>query len=98
MKNVLKLTSTILVAALAGITTGCTATGDEVASDRECRALNTNRGTRMRESICMSKEEWAVVDAREASQQEENNTNAFLREQLERGATGTTSPTFNMPN
>jgi hypothetical protein len=96
--NVLKLASAILVAALAGITTGCTATGDEVASDRECRALNTNRGTRMRESVCMSKEEWAAVDARETDQQTENNKNAFFKEQLERAATGTTSPTFNMPN
>jgi hypothetical protein len=96
--NALKLTSVLLVATLAGINTGCTATGDEVASDRECRAVNANRGTRMRESVCMSKEEWAAVDAREADQQSQNNTNAFLREQLERGATGNTSPTFNMPN
>jgi hypothetical protein len=96
--NVLKLTSAILVAALAGLTTGCTATGDEVASDRECRAVNSNRGTRMRESVCMSKEEWAAVDAREADQQAQNNSDAFFREQRERGSTGSTSPTFNMPN
>lgn len=49
-------------------------------SERECRTYGTT-GTKMKRSICRSKEEWAVVDAREQEleSEQERETNSFFR-------------------
>jgi len=73
----------------------CTPTGDRVASDRECRAVDSGGGSRMRQSVCLSKEQWAAIDAEEANRrQNETDTDEYLRGQLERSAAGVSAPTF----
>lgn len=89
MKNPIKPMRWAVLAAIVGLAalaSGC-ATQDETASlapsDRECRSL-ASPGTKMRQSVCMSRAQWAAVDAREAERQnKEGQTEEFLRQQRE---------------
>ncbi len=73
-----------------------TSDGSEVASDRECRTFQTS-GSKMRRSVCMSADEWAVVDAREAERQEDADLDEFFRSQRDQGTTTVTAPSLNSP-
>jgi len=76
----------ILPVALLGA--GCASTdadGDGVA-DRECRSTES-LGSKIRRSVCMSPEEWAVVDERNAEINAENGRlkDRILKQALEQG-------------
>lgn len=77
---------------------GCSSTGEgeEVASARECRTFETP-GSKMRESVCRSKEQWAIVDAGNAeNESREGLVDEFFRRQGELGAQGQ-GPAFDTP-
>ena len=87
-----------LVIGMGLLVTGCASTGegDAVASDRECRSFE-QPGTKMRESICRSKEQWAVIDAGDAERDaREGLVDDFFRRQSELGAQGQ-GPAFDTP-
>jgi len=79
--------------------TACSSTGDDgenVASDRECRSF-AQPGTKMRESICRTSEQWAAIDAGEAERAGlEDLVDDFFRRQSELGAQGQ-GPAFDTP-
>ena len=62
--------------------TGCTTPEGENAlarADRECRTTKA-LGTRMRQSVCLSKDEWAYIDAQETERlASEAATDDYLR-------------------
>lgn len=56
------------LAAAAVMVTACTTGGgDGLASERECRSIE-RQGSKMRDSVCLSAEEWAQIDAEAAEQ------------------------------
>ena len=63
--------SLLTVLLLASFISGCS-TNPDVAGDRECRTQETI-GSKMRQSVCHSKERWAAIDAG-AAEREENTT------------------------
>lgn len=84
---------------LAGCATTDDAAGTDTAnaaagSDRECRAVGGGTGTRMRQSVCRTKEEWAVADAR-AKEQEDLQAEFFRR--VGENASQTSAPAFDSP-
>lgn len=88
-----KLLTLIPMAMTAIILSGCTATDPEVARERECRTVDSATGSRMKESICMSKTQWARIDAAEAERiAQQNDTDAFLRQSQEYNAQNPVSP------
>lgn len=68
-------------------------------SDRECRTFATT-GSKMRQSICMSKEEWVVADARqkELDEERERNTNAAFRKIREHSGLSINGDGLDNPN
>lgn len=80
----IRLLTLVPLAMIAVILGGCTATDPEVARERECRTIDSPSGSRMKESLCMSKTQWARVDAAEAERiASETNTEDFLRRSQE---------------
>jgi len=79
--------------------TACSSTGDDsenVASDRECRSF-AQPGTKMRESICRTPEQWAAIDVGETELAgREDLVDDFFRRQSELGAQGQ-GPAFDTP-
>lgn len=82
-KSTLTMIATLCVAVLC---TACVSTeeGQSLASsDRECRTTAT-AGSKMRQSVCLSKKQWAVIDAREAKQKNDTSaTDEFFRRATE---------------
>jgi len=75
------------------ILSGCTATDPEVARDRECRAVDSPSGSRMRESLCLSKAEWQRIDARQAAILAESDaTDEYLRRTQEYNSQHVSAP------
>jgi len=59
-------------------------------SDKECRTLETV-GSRLRSSsVCMTKDEWAIIDAREKEHEEtaERDKDKFFRRTMEKSGFG----------
>lgn len=82
----------VLALGMGLLITGCSSTGEdggEVAgSERECRSF-AQPGTKMRESVCRSAEQWAIIDAGEAERAgREGLVDEFFRRQGELGAQG----------
>jgi uncharacterized lipoprotein YajG len=93
-KNVVCLTFAVLM--LAGCSTPAD-TGDGTAaaeSDRECRPVSGATGSRMRQSVCMTTEEWALADA-EAKEREDIQSEFFRR--VGENATQQPGPSFDSP-
>jgi hypothetical protein len=63
------------------------------ASDRECRT-ERSAGTKMKRSVCMSAEEWAIADAR--NQEKEDLQNEYFRRVRENSTQGA-GPQFDTP-
>ena len=62
------------------------ADGEQVASKRECRSFSSP-GTKMKESVCRTAEQWAIIDAGEAERQgREGLVDEFFRRAGEAGA------------
>ena len=84
-----------LVTCMAFMSTACTYTGgDEISSNRECRTFET-AASKMRRSICMSKEQWAAYDEEQGEKQDDGSVAEFFREQMNRGSTGATTVELN---
>jgi len=66
---------------------------------RECRTFATT-GSKMRRSVCMSKEEWAVADARqkELDAEEERNTDTTFRKIREHSGLSINGDGLDNPN
>jgi hypothetical protein len=100
-KNNLKTClATMTLCGFAALGSACStseASGDgDVASERECRSFE-QPGTKMRESVCRSKEQWAIVDAGNAERNNrEELVDEFFRRQGELGAQGQ-GPAFDTP-
>lgn len=93
-KNVVCLTFAALM--LAGCSTPAD-TGDGTAvaaSERECRPVSGGTGSRMRQSVCMTKDEWAMADA-EAKEREDIQSEFFRR--VGESAAQTQAPAFDSP-
>lgn len=96
-----RLVSIAIIFLFMAFGTACVTTeeGDDVAasgSDRECRTVATS-GSKMRQSICMTRDQWARVDARQAQEAvAESQTEDFFRQALEQ-ATQSPPATFNSP-
>ena len=92
-KNTVCLAFAVLM--LAGCNTP-TSDGSSAAAadDRECRPVGGGTGSRMRQSVCMSKEEWAVEDARE--QEREDVQDEFFR-RVGENTTQQQGPAFDSP-
>ena len=94
MKNTQALLMT-LVTCLLFLSTACTSTrGDGVSSNRECRTFET-AASKMRRSICMSKEQWAAYDEEQGEKEDDGSMAEFFREQMNRGSTGATTVELN---
>ena len=90
MKNTQALLMT-LVTCLLFMSTACTSTrGDAISSNRECRTFET-AGSKMRRSICMSKEQWTAYDEEQGEKKDDGSVAEFFREQMNRGSTGATT-------
>lgn len=68
-------------------------------SKRECRTFKIT-GSKMQRSICMSKEEWAVADARqkELDEDQERKTNAAFRKIREHSGLSINGDGLDNPN
>lgn len=91
-KEVRRGAAILMVAGFALFGTACTSSGEDgeavASSERECRSFS-QPGTKMRESICRTKEQWAMIDAGEAERaSREDLTDEFFRRQAELGAQG----------
>lgn len=91
-------TGIVAVLATAFLVTGCqTANDDPMAElaglqERECRTTKTP-GSKMRQSVCMSKSQWAAVDMANAeSIVREEQTEEFLRRMEDYRATNPVDP------
>jgi len=79
---------------------GCSTTADSgdvataAAGERECRPVSGGASSRMRKSVCMSPEEWSVVDAREKAR--EDTQSEFFR-RIGENAAQTQAPAFDSP-
>jgi len=94
MKNAQWLLMT-LVTCLLLMSAACTYTGgDRISDNRECRTFETG-GSKMRRSVCMSKEQWAAYDEEQGEKQDDGSVAEFFREQRNRGATGATTVDLN---
>ena len=72
---------------------GCTATDPEVAKNRECRTVDSPSGSRMRESLCLTTEEWQRIDARQATILAEGDaTDEYLRRTQEYNSQNVVQP------
>lgn len=94
-KNVVCLTFAVLM--LAGCSTpdsGDSANATAAAGERECRPVSGGTGSRMRQSVCMTKEEWALEDA-EAKKREDIQSEFFRR--VGENAAQTQAPAFDSP-
>lgn len=82
---------------LALLLSGCTSPADNVgesataqAEDRECRTTGS-AGTKMKRSVCMSTEKWAIADAK--GQEQEDLRNEYFRRVRESATLGS-APEF----
>ena len=92
MKLSLPLFAVIL---LASLISACS-TSDVASSDRECRTQGT-AGSKMRQSVCHSKERWAAIDASTAEQQQNTDLkDEIFRRSLEQAAQNA-GPAFDTP-
>ena len=93
----MKLTALMLALGLLAIA-GCSSPeGQQVAgaaSDRECRPVGGATGSRMRQSLCLTAEEWAHRDAQEKAR--EDAQAEFFRRVGENAAQGQ-GPAFDSP-
>lgn len=64
------------------------------AGERECRPVAGATGSRMRQSVCMTAEEWAVADAK--AKEREDIQSEFFRRVGENAAQGQ-APAFDDP-
>jgi len=90
----------LLVAGFAVLGNACTSPGEDgeavASSERECRSFS-QPGTKMKESVCRTREQWAMIDAGEAERaSREDLTDEFFRRQTELGAQGQ-GPAFDTP-
>ena len=93
----------LLVACLVVSVTGCVTqtSKDGVTSDateRECRTTATI-GSKMRRSLCLTKEDWAAIDAKEAeiAADKERDSDEFFRRSYQRSGL-TTGDAMDNPN
>ena len=83
------------VIVIASLSTACSSS-DVASSDRECRT-QSSAGTKMRQSVCHSKERWAAIDASTAEQQQNRDvTDEIFRRSLEQAAQNG-GPAFDTP-
>jgi len=94
-KNVVYLSFAVLM--LVGCSTPADS-GDSAnataAGDRECRPVGGATGSRMRQSVCMTRDEWALADA-EAKEREDIQDEFFRR--VGENAAQTQAPAFDSP-
>ena len=97
--SVRKINSFHFWIAASGITLFCSVCGaqeinkDEAVakssekSERECRTSGS-KGSKIRRSVCLTKEEWATVDAREQELQTkmDRDKDAFFRKAIQQGS------------
>jgi hypothetical protein len=85
----------ILLALCCGCSTSSTPEGGEeqasTGDKRECRAVGGGTGSRMRQSVCRTAEEWALADA-EAKEREDIQSEFFRR--VGENASQTQAPAF----
>ena len=95
MKNAQWLLMT-LVTCLLLMSTACTSTrrrqNFRVTGNVE---LLRRAGSKMRRSVCMSKEQWAAYDEEQGEKQDDGSVAEFFREQMNRGSTGATTVELN---
>lgn len=84
-----------LIFCLLPLFSACAAEGgsDLAVNERECRTFEAG-GSKMRRSVCMTREEWAFADAQE--QRNEQAMDEFFRRALEAGSLGE-GPSFDSP-
>lgn len=95
----MKMTAVLLTLGLlllAGCSTPAAEEGSaqSAASERECRAVGGGTGSRMRQSVCRTAEEWALADA-EAKEKEDIQAEFFRR--VGENAAQTQAPAFSSP-
>jgi hypothetical protein len=66
------------------------AVAEKAATKKECRSTRS-KGTKMRRSICLTREEWAEIDAqtKQALSEQEKDKDGFFRRAIQRGGLGT---------
>ena len=62
-------------------------------SERECRT-SRSKGSKIRRSICLTKEEWVTVDAREQEMQTkiDRDKDTFFRKSIQQGSLNNSDP------